>query len=355
MVADSICRAFKTKPLPAFADEVRAQLKDHGQPELISDLFHDRIHRDEYFEIICEIDIDPMRRSDAGLAPCPMCQPNKFLHGRLCWFPGLQVCAIIGHCCANKEHSAAAERRFKEASVLKWQEDYFLAALPLVPQKLQVLSYLTFKAEEAQRLHRKMRKDATPLMMRLREAVKDGGRMRVHFQIERAATGTAGPQGFGRSKAVFDTRDYGVMDGSVAIRAKWDPVDELTAMASTLQVWNVGSADEVAVIDAIVTMNNRQRERGYAVLTNIDHKLFPSFKQKIEDFESFFDPANLTRLNAWGHDPANPDFVQVTDRQVNGGLRQVQIAGAGCLTSVVPGEYLALPVPDWPVVPKRRT
>lgn len=353
MVADTSYRHFKTKPFPAFAENVRSEIKAHGQPELISDLFHDNIDRNEYFEILCEIDIDPLRRVESNMAPCPMCQPNKFLHGRLCWFPALEACAIIGHCCANKEHSAAAERRFKEASTLKWQEDYFLAALPLVPEKLRILGALTLKAQEAERLHRKMRKDATPLMMLLRQATKAGGRMQVHFEIERVATGTEGPQGFGRNKAVFDTRDYGVLAGSVAIRAKYDPINELAKMASILQVWNVGTDREDTALDAVVTMNNRQRDHGHAVLTNIDHMLFPAFKQKIEDFEGFFDPVNLKRLDDWGHDPANPDTVQVVDRRLNGGIRQVQITGAGCYTSVVPSENLSLPVPEWSTVPKR--
>lgn len=354
MAADPTYRHFKTKPLPAFSDQIRAHIKEHGQPELIPELYQDRIDRNEYFEIVCEIDIDPLRRAEADLAPCPMCQPNKFLHGRLCWFPRLEACAIIGHCCANKEHSAAAERRFKEASVLKWQEDYFLAALPLVPEKLKILGAMTLKAEEAQRLHRKMRKDAKPLWMRLRDATKGGGRLQVNFEIEREATGTDGPRGFGRNKAVFDTREYGVLDGSVAIRAQYDPIGELEAMSSKLQVWNVGSPSEEVVIDAIVTMNQRQRDHGYAVLTNIDHNLFPRFKANIEDFERFFDPINIKRLNDWGDDPANTVKVQATLRPFNPELNQVQISGAGCYTSVVPGANLSFPVPDWPAVPKRR-
>lgn len=127
-------RIFKDKPLPAFVEQVRALLKQHHQPELISDLNHDPIHRDEVFDILGEIDIDPSKRPEQDLAPCPMCQPNKFMHGRLCWFPALQCCAIIGHCCANKAHNADAEMRYRALSVQRWREDYFLAALPLIPR-----------------------------------------------------------------------------------------------------------------------------------------------------------------------------------------------------------------------------
>lgn len=344
-------RIFKTMPLPSFAEQVRAHIREHGQPELIGDLRHDPIHKDEYFEILAEIDIDQRRRPEGDLAPCPMCQPNKFLRGRLCWFPALQCCAIIGHCCANKQHSAEAEQRFKEASLLKWQEDYFLAALPLVPEKIRVLGMLRTKAEEAERLHRKFRKDAARLMMLLRDEVKGGGRLTVLFEIKREASEGSGPQGFRGSNRVFDTHDHGVLNGLMAIRARYTPTVEIDAMLTELRVWNVGS-DEDRILDAIVSMDQRQRNRGYAVLTNIDHKKFPDFRRKIEDFEAFFESENLARLDTWGRDTRNSNRVEVVERLLSAG-RQVEIRGASSLTRLVISDALHLSVPEWPAVAKR--
>lgn len=353
MVDEPSYRLFKTKPLPAFAEQIRAHIKEHGQPELIGDLRHDHIEKSEFFEIVCEVDIDPLKRPGGDLAPCPMCQPNKFLSGRLCWFPRLECCAIIGHCCADKEHSAEAERKYKEASILKWQEDYFLAAFPLVPEKIQKLQVLRSKAEEAQRLHRKFRKGANQLMMLLRKQIRGDGRLTVHFEIERKAAAGEGPQGFRGRDQVFDTHNYGVLAGSVAIRAKYDPVSEIETMLTGLNVWKAGTS-EGEIIDAICSMTDRQRERGYAVLTNIDHKLFPAFRAKIEDFESFFEPENLRLLHSWGQDPRNPNRVEAGSRMLSGIGRQIQIAGAGCLTRLIVADVLHIPVPDWPTVPKKR-
>lgn len=353
MVDEPSYRIFNTKPLPTFVEQVREQIRQHGQPELIPDLRHDHIDKSEFFEILAEIDIDPLKRPEGDLAPCPMCQPNKFLGGRLCWFPGIECCAIIGHCCADKDHSAEAERKYKEASVLKWQEDYFLAAFPLVPEKLQKLHLLRPKAEEALRLHRKFRKDANQLMMLLREQLRGDGRLTVHFEIERQAASGEGPQGFRGRDTVFDTHDYGVLAGSVALRASYNPVAELETMVAALAVWNAGTSQE-DIIDAIVSMNEAQRQRGYAVLTNVDHRLFPAFQSKLEDFEGFFDPENLRRLDSWGCDHRNPNRVEASSRMLGGIGRQVQISGAGCLTRVVIGEALHTPVYEWPKVPKRK-
>lgn len=347
-------RVFKSIPLPSFHEQIRAHIREHAQPELILDLRHEPIDKDEYFEILCEIDLEGKKRPEGDMAPCPMCQPNKFLRGRLCYFPRLQCCAIIGHCCANKEHTAEAERRYKDKSVLKWQEDYLLAAMPLIPKKLQALSLMSVRAEEALRLHQKFRKQGNQLMKMLRDATRDGGRLQVHFEIEKAMTGT-GPAGFGGKDRVFDTKDYGALEGSVAIRAKYDPVEELDHMTSALQVWNVGSSDE-AVFNAIVTMNERQRSRGYAVLTDIDHKKWPSFVQKIEDFNSFFEAENLDRLNAWGQDARNPFHVGSGTKPIRGldHLRQVELVGAGRTVHLVPDPCLGIDIPEWKVVPKKR-
>lgn len=351
MVDNLTYRTFASMPLPAFVQQVRAQLLEHGQPEMISDLRHAHIDKNEYFEILCEIDIDPLKRPEADLAPCPMCQPNKFLRGRLCYFPRLQCCAIIGHCCANKEHSAAAERRFKEASVLKWQEDYFLAAMPLIPEKLRVLRVMSAKAAEVQAVHRKFRKDGNETMMLLRDAVKGGGQLQIHFELERAASGT-GPQGFRGGNRVFDTVDYGVLEGTVAIRAKYDPVAEVEHMLQRLTVWNVGESEE-QVIEAIASMNQRQRNTGYAVLTDIDHSKWPKFARAIEDFLKFFEPENLTRLKRWGADTRNSTPLKVWDQPASDGYRSFFIMGAGRLAKLTATDTMWLPVPDWPVVPKR--
>ena len=71
MVDEPSYRIFKSKPLPAFAEYVRAQFKAHQQPELIIELWHDRIETNEEFDILCEVAVDPSKRPEQDYAPCP--------------------------------------------------------------------------------------------------------------------------------------------------------------------------------------------------------------------------------------------------------------------------------------------
>lgn len=346
-------RIFKSRPLPAFAEQVRAQIREHNQPELISELRHGPIARNEEFDILCEISIDPGKRPEQDLAPCPMCQPNKFIHGRLCYFPGLQCCAIIGHCCADKKQRDSAERKFRETSARDWQEEYFLNALPLIPQKLEIIAAVRPKAEEALRLHKKFHKDANRLMHLLRGIAKDnGGRLRVQFEVELKSAVNDKSSGI-RFERLVDANDYGVLDGLVALRSKYDPVLELNAMETALTKGNVGTDDE-AVINAIVAMEPKDREWTYTVLQRVDNQQWPRFQRKLEDFCSFFQHDNLQRLARWGQDPKNRDQVVVVDRMLRLGVRQIELAGAGARTALSPGSALDLGIPLWPAVPKAR-
>jgi hypothetical protein len=154
----------QSKPLPAFAEQIRAQLKAHHQPELVPELWREPIDPNEEFDILCHVSVDPSKRPEQDYAPCPMCQPNKFIHGRLCYFPRLQACAIIGHAAPISISGASAERRYREQRARDYHEGYFLRALPLIQRKLAIIQAVRPKAEEALRLHKKFHKEAYHLM-----------------------------------------------------------------------------------------------------------------------------------------------------------------------------------------------
>jgi hypothetical protein len=352
LVDDPSFRVFKSKPLPAFAEQIRAQLKAHHQPELIPELWHDPIDPNEEFDILGHVSVDPSKRPEQDYAPCPMCQPNKFMHGRLCYFPRLQACAIIGHCCADQQQRANAERRYSEQRAREFHEDYFLRALPLIPTKLQIIEAVRPKAVEALRLHKKFHKDAHQLMTLLRNVSKaGGGRLRVQFEVELNAAINDNSQGI-RFERLIDAKDYGVLDGLTALRSKYDPVFELNAIATALERANVGTDDE-RIMDAIIALSPEDRTWTYTVLKRVDDNQWPKFEAKLLDFCAFFEHDNLHRLARWGSDPKNPGQVNVVDRALSMGVRQVELAGAGSRTALSPGAALDLEIPDWPSVPKR--
>lgn len=352
MVDDPSYRIFKSTPLPAFAEQIRAQLKAHHQPELIPELWHEPIDPNEEFDILGHVSVDPSKRPEQDYAPCPMCQPNKFIHGRLCYFPRLQACAIIGHCCADQQQRAGAERRYREQRARDFHEEYFLRALPLIPRKLEIIQAVRPKAEEALRLHKKFHKEAHRLMTLLREVAKDnGGRLRVQFEVELKAAINDKSEGI-RFERLIDANDWGVLDGLTALRSKYDPVLELDAMAKALEHGNVGT-DEERIFDTIIRMSPEDRTWTYTVLKRVDENQWPKFAGKLEDFCVFFEHDNLHRLARWGQDAKNRDQVTVVDRMLNMGVRQVELAGAGARTALSPGTALDIEIPEWPAVPKR--
>ena len=118
-------------PVPRdLVDRVCMEIAATGEPEGISELHHGPISNDEPFLIIREISIPRDRRGDGAKAPCPMCQPNKFLDGRLVWFTQLEAIAAIGHCCAGRETRLAAEREYRAREAKARAEEYLLQVLP---------------------------------------------------------------------------------------------------------------------------------------------------------------------------------------------------------------------------------
>src|SRR5690606_13784314 len=99
-------------------------------------------------------------------------------------------------------------------------------------------------------------------------------------------------------------------------RPKYDPVLELNAISAVLERAFVGT-DEGRVVDAIIALDPKERDRSYAAMTSIDHTQWPRFVSKLEDFASFFEHDNLQRLARWGGDAKNRDRVAVVDRALN--------------------------------------
>jgi hypothetical protein len=107
-------RKFPHEPSNIFLDSVCEHIAKTGEPETISDLFQEKIHKTESFEIMRDITIDKKKRPNGNMVSCPMCgHSNQFLKGYLCWFSELQFVAIIGRDCAGHEALAEAKRNYK--------------------------------------------------------------------------------------------------------------------------------------------------------------------------------------------------------------------------------------------------
>src|SRR4051812_9426174 len=150
-------RVFASRPDRAFIDAVRAHVATTGQPETFVDLHLGPIRKDEPFHKLAQIEIPRLRRPAGDMAPCPMCQPNKFLDGWLVHFFEFRAAAIIGHCCAAAATKAEADREWAERQARDREESYLLEALPRLPDWLNTTSLARAACEEAQRFFRALR------------------------------------------------------------------------------------------------------------------------------------------------------------------------------------------------------
>jgi hypothetical protein len=300
-------RRFVDRPSTIFVNAVVKELKEHARPEWIDALYRNQISKNVTFFKLREIELDGKKRNEH--APCPMCSSNRFLRGAFIYIPTMQCCAVIGHCCADKEAQAAADREFRARNKRDYEETYLLENLCLVPARLQALEALKPAVVEARRLYRQFRKEASKVQFQLRQVKRNyGGRLLLHEIIRGGEDDEdndyVGPSGF-RGRGNTETREhiFGTMDGSIATINNYDPVKELETVIRQLS-----SIDEVptenALIDFITRISVQQRTAGVAIMTEVDRGVY-KLVSRLKDFLSFFTRDNAERLNAFGTSPHN--------------------------------------------------
>jgi hypothetical protein len=90
--SDAPIRVFRTRPGQYLIDEFIAHIRETAQPETFPGLHPGPIAKTEPFLTLKPFHIDRKKRSARDKAPCPMCQPNKYLSGNLIYIPRLAGC-----------------------------------------------------------------------------------------------------------------------------------------------------------------------------------------------------------------------------------------------------------------------
>jgi len=292
-------RRFVEPPLSSdgFVAGLVEHLRRTGQPETFPGLYYGPIARDAPFAIVRKITIDRSKRPDGDLAPCPRCgREDKFIEGALAHFPSLQCCAVVGHCCADKKIGAEADREYQRRTAREQAEDFLLSAVPLVARKQDILCKNTPAADEALRVYRKFRKEASKIQRHLRALNRSGGVLRVAERV----------------RAQFETRDmvFGPLEGTTALIAKYSPVQELEAVRILLAEYAGGSTEE-ATFNYVVSLTadeNRRRD-AHARLRAAD-QFWDKFSARLRDFRQFWTRDNVERLNAYGSHRDSPFSFQ---------------------------------------------
>jgi hypothetical protein len=299
-------RLFKDRPTRFLKEEFGKHVSKTGSPETFPGIHPGPIPKTARFFKLGPFSIERKKRSDLDMAPCPMCQPNKFLSGFLVWLPELQAIAAIGHCCADKDNLAAADREYAARSARDNEEDYLLSALPRIPLRLAALDQAKPAAEEAERVYRRFRNKGSGFQKRLRSVNRQqGGRLTLTEAIE-GDLASIGPAGFKGLGGGLNTRDieFGVLTGSTALIGDYNPTGELNRIRSALNA-HVCGLDEEAAMNYIVDLDERRRGEAVVQLREAERS-YEKFSQRLNDFREFFSVANIERINAWSSHPLNP-------------------------------------------------
>jgi hypothetical protein len=310
-------RPFNDRPTGIWIDETVARIKQTAQPELIESLQRNRIPKDAKFRVLRHlITVDGTKRPESDSCPCPMCTPNRFLTGSLVWFPELQYCAFIGNCCANDNVLAEAEKEWKWRQRRDNEEDYLLAALPLVGQKLETLDNLKPVALEAMRAYRKFRNSLPVVHEQLRKIKQQYGGQLTLTEIIRDESQENedyfGPAGFkGRGKDGVETRDhtFGSFSGHIAVVRDFNPGKELDHIHRMLTSVAANSYGQDP-LEFICSMTEKQRHAAVVILRDVEASTI-KLRSRLKDLASFYSRENAENLNRFFTHRLNSIYYQV--------------------------------------------
>lgn len=268
-----------------------------NSPETFPGIHLGPISRFTKFKILQEFELIGKKRIGSERAPCPMCQPNKYLKGSLVWLPELEAIAAIGHCCADKVNLAAARKQFHEEQTARRNEDFLLKALPHVHVVNGLVNRAKPSAEEALRVFRAMRKEGSYFLESLKGARKTG-LLQLSEKIEQLSSDEFVKTSKSR------TVEFGILRGSTALITEYNPIADLARVYRDCEGFDVGKSDADAV-EFIVKLDSQKIANAVTMLEQARTD-FQRFQKRIKDFLQFFDENNIAVLNAWSSSLLNP-------------------------------------------------
>lgn len=304
-------RPFRTRPSGVWVQRVLDHIRKTGAPETFVGLYGGKIDRDARFFILRKVLIDRHKRPNGDKAPCSRCGcDDKFLDGALAWFPDLQFCSVIGHCCAAKEHVDEAEREYKWREKRDKDESYLLENLPKLYRKAAALDALRPSAAEARRIYRQFRHEMRELHQHLREIKsRRGGQLTVAQILRDTETDSDyfGPAGFkGRGPREIESRDIelGVICGLTAVEKNYDPLKAIDEALRVIDSYEMRFT-ESAALNFITRMDEAKRHAAVHIVKLADRH-YSNISQKLSDFWSFFSRGNIELLHIYGTHPDGP-------------------------------------------------
>ena len=179
-------------------------------------------------------------------------------------------------------------------------EDFIVGALPKVRTSLDQLNSLAPTAEQAQRIHHKLRSNGRYFYESLRVPRRNGQLKLETILSESRALAYEPILARGGVGSVY----FGEFWGSKLFQAQFSPHDDLNRII--LDCSSLPRApDQLEAIDALGKMTDKHKNE-------IEHKIrticinFKKLSRNLEEFYSFFDKGHILRLNQWASHPQNP-------------------------------------------------
>lgn len=316
-------RRFSSRPTKLVVEQFKEHLAKTNHPESFEGIYLDRIAPDQPFVILHEFELKQERREAGDMAFCPMCfRRDQYLQGRLVFLPSLEAIAAIGEDCAEKGTAQKAKELRKFETQRTVEEDFLIENLGSVSGLITRALELVPRAKEAQGVFRKLRSKATRFVGSLRRLRREDFNL-VVYEDTSANDPYRDPLFANPIRRVH----FGTLNGSIAVKADWRPVDELNA---SLRILNVlpQTSDEEETFEQICNMSDQERHWAYAQLRQEVRRL-SKIEDQIEEFKGFFDADNLERIAKWASHKSQPDKFLLRHSMTDYGFMRLQIEDRG--------------------------
>lgn len=296
-------------PIPKpFVRAVCDHIDRTGEPETAPGIHQGPFDKSEPFLIVQPISVPRSRRADGKLAPCPMCQPNKFLDGRLVWFERLKAVSVIGHCCASGETNSAAEQEFRIRMARQRAQDFLLENLLALPVLRQRCEAMRRGAADTQKAFDDLKSNGRAIQQLLRRATKGTGRLTVSEVIGKLDGD--GPSARMAAGSTVQTQevDFGPLAGIAATKDNCSigsDFDQFESVVSEFSIYDTDDKIEAFILQLDDTGLRKSEAKLREAVEGIS-----ALSQCIADVASFFTEANAKRISAWGAHRDAPEWTR---------------------------------------------
>ena len=332
-------KVYATEPLPVLHRELEAHVAATGQPETFPGVHTGPLSKDEPFIRLGKVELDPLKRPEGDLAPCPMCHsPNKFKTGWFVYLPNLKAVAVIGQECASKDTRSSADKEWKDRQTRLTEERHMERLIPLLTGWLRTFETAAPTIAALSKLLKGFRSDGKAFLSALSGAAKDGGMLVVNEIIK----SQGGPRGIRTTGSDVETREIpvGRIGGLRALSTRFNPQAELDSMAAVTAL-HVQSSEEAEL--EYITAVGPLRRQACRDLLSVERQ-YPTLTRAVEDCRGFFTANSLNVVAEWGAHPLASLRFELTVTDIPDGKR---------LSFYAPGElwYPIVPPNLWTPLP----